>query len=129
MRAATDDLAIVRNTPLVQPGQQKLAANVDEPSAAINGDVVVYTGNWYAARSVDGGQTFDFIDPFTSFPDPPNLGFCCDQVVNYIPSIDTFVWLLQYGPKSGPGPQCINNPCGLPHDPQARSRISTRSPA
>jgi hypothetical protein len=24
------------------------------------------------------------------------MGFCCDQVVQYIPHIDTFVWLLQY---------------------------------
>jgi hypothetical protein len=101
VRAATDDLVLVRNTGLTEPAQQQLASNVDEPSAAINGDVVMYTGNWYAARSIDGGQSFDFIDPFTSFPDPPNLGFCCDQVVNYIQSIDTFVWLLQYGPKSG----------------------------
>ena len=102
IRAATDDVVLVTNTPLTQPGQQRLATSVGEPSVAVNDDVVVYTGNWYAARSVDGGQTFEFIDPFRSFPDPPNLGFCCDQVVNYIPSIDTFVWLLQYGPQSGP---------------------------
>jgi hypothetical protein len=25
------------------------------------------------------------------------MAFCCDQVVQYIKSIDTFVWLLQYG--------------------------------
>jgi hypothetical protein len=63
--------------------------------------VVFQTGNWYAARSVDGGQTFQYLDPYTAFPDPPNLGFCCDQVVNYVASIDMFVWLLQYGSKSG----------------------------
>ncbi len=102
IRAATDDVVLVTNTPLTQPGQQRLATSVGEPSVAINNDVVLYTGNWYAARSVDSGRTFEFIDPFRSFPDPPNLGFCCDQVVNYLPSIDTFVWLLQYGPKSGP---------------------------
>jgi hypothetical protein len=102
LRAATDDLTLVTNTELTQPGQQQMAANVDEPSVAVNGQVVLYTGNWYAAVSSDGGQTFQYIDPFTSFPDPPNLGFCCDQVANYIASIDTFVWLLQYSPKSGP---------------------------
>lgn len=104
VRVATDDLALVTNTELAGPGQQQLAATVGEPSAAINGQVVLYTGNWYAARSADGGQTFQFIDPFTAFQasDPPTLGFCCDQVVNYISSIDTFVWLLQYVPKSGP---------------------------
>jgi len=102
VRAATDDLTLVTNTELAQPGQQQLASSVDEPSVAVNGQVLMYTGNWYAARSKDGGQTFQYIDPFTAFPDPPNLGYCCDQVVNYIASIDTFVWLLQYGPKSGP---------------------------
>jgi hypothetical protein len=99
---ATEDLALKVNSELTQPAKQQLASNVGEPSVSANGDVVFYTGNWYAARSVDGGRTFTFIDPFKSFPDPPNLGFCCDQVVNYIPSIDTFVWLLQYGPNQGP---------------------------
>jgi len=72
------------------------ASSTGEPSAAMNGNVVFYTGNWYAALSSDGGQTFQYVDPFTAFPDPPNMGFCCDQVVQYIPHIDTFVWLLQY---------------------------------
>jgi hypothetical protein len=101
-QAAADDLTLVTNTELPEPGLQQLASNVDEPSVAVNGDVVLFTGNWYAARSIDGGHTFQYLDPFTAFPDPPNLGFCCDQVANYIASIDTFVWLLQYGPKSGP---------------------------
>src|SRR5262249_16290582 len=58
-----------------------------------------YTGNWYAAVSADGGTNFQYIDPATAFKasDPPNSSFCCDQVVHYIPQIDTFVWLLQYG--------------------------------
>jgi hypothetical protein len=104
VRGASDDLTLITNTELTQPGQQQLAASVGEPSTSADSTsgVVMYTGNWYAARSIDGGQTFDFIDPFKSFPDPDNLGFCCDQVVQYIPSIDTFVWLLQYGPKAGP---------------------------
>ena len=97
-----DELTLVTNTELTQPGQQQLASSVGEPSVSANGQVVMYTGNWYAARSADGGQTFQYIDPFTAFPDPPNLGYCCDQVVNYIASKDTFVWLLQYGPKNGP---------------------------
>lgn len=102
VRAASDSVVIAANTALADPGQRQLASSVGEPSLAANGQVVVYTGNWYAARSADGGNTFQYIDPFTAFPDPPNLSYCCDQVVNYIPSIDTFVWLLQYGPKSGP---------------------------
>jgi hypothetical protein len=101
-QAATDEVTLLINTPMPEPGSQQLASNVGEPSAAMNGDVVFYTGNWYASRSIDGGRTFQFLDPFTAFPDPPNLGYCCDQVVQYIASIDTFVWLLQYGVKAGP---------------------------
>ena len=55
-QAAADDLTLVTNTELLQPGLQQLASNVGEPSVAMNGDVVLYTGNWYAARSIDGGQ-------------------------------------------------------------------------
>ena len=53
--------------------------------------------------STDGGVTFQFIDPAKAFRqfDPPNSHFCCDQVVQFIPQIDTFVWLLQYGPDTG----------------------------
>ena len=61
--AAGQDIQITLNTALTQPGQNQTASNVDEPSVSINGDVVFFTGNWYAAVSVDGGQTFKFIDP------------------------------------------------------------------
>src|SRR5258708_38467535 len=53
--------------------------------------------------SQDGGNTFKFIDPnsMAQPADGPDVKFCCDQVVNCMSSIDTFVWLLQYGPQSG----------------------------
>ena len=98
--SAGDDIAVVLTTSLTEPAAPQLASNVGEPSVAVNGDVVVYTGNWYAARSIDGGKTFDFMDPFRDFPAPDGLGFCCDQVVQYLPQIDTFVWLMQYGPTA-----------------------------
>jgi hypothetical protein len=103
VRAAADDVVLLTNTALSQAGQKQTASNVDEPSAALNGNVVFFTGNWYAAMSSDGGKSFQFLDPANAFAasDPPNSHFCCDQVVNYIPSIDTFVWLLQYGPETG----------------------------
>jgi len=98
-----EDVVLKLDTELVQAGQQQTASNVGEPSAARSGDVVFYTGNWYAAMSADGGKSFKYIDPATAFAaaDPPDSHFCCDQVVNYIPAIDTFVWLLQYGPDTG----------------------------
>ena len=104
VEAPGQDLSIVLNTVLTQPGQSGTAGSVGEPSCSINGDVVFYTGNWYAAVSVDGGKTFKFIDPnnMAQPADPAGVTFCCDQVVNYIPPpVDTFVWLLQYGPRTG----------------------------
>lgn len=100
--APGDEVRIVVNTELGQPAANRTASNVGEPTCAVNGQVVLYTGNWYAALSLDGGATFQFMDPATAFPDPsPKSRFCCDQVAQYIPQIDTFVWLLQYGPDEG----------------------------
>jgi hypothetical protein len=70
-----------------------------EPSGAKAGQVIFTTANWFAAISIDGGTTFNTIDP-TVYAGPANpatdKGFCCDQVVQYLPSIDRFVWLIQY---------------------------------
>lgn len=70
-------------------------STVGEPSTARAGDIAMYTGNWYAARSVNGGATWSHIDPFSYFP-PADGGFCCDQTLIYDPSRDVFIWLLQY---------------------------------
>jgi hypothetical protein len=101
--APAGGLKLLIDTPLTEPGHQRTASNVGEPSVAVYGDVVLFTGNWYSAISTDGGKTFLYIDPTsTQRPtDPPGVTFCCDQVAHYIPSIDTFVWLLQYGPDTG----------------------------
>jgi hypothetical protein len=94
---ATDaSVQILKNVVLRSADDNNSAASTDEPSVATNGDLIFYTGNWYAALSTDGGATFHYVDPFHAFPDPPGMGFCCDQVVQYVPAIDTFIWLLQY---------------------------------
>lgn len=95
-----DTITLVKNVQLNDLATQDTASHVCEPSTAINDKVVFYTGNWFAAVSVDGGTTFKYADPFTTFPNPPGMSFCCDQVVHYIKSIDTFIWLLQYGQDS-----------------------------
>ena len=99
----SQDIGLFTNSVLSEPGKQQTASNVGEPSVAVNGNVAFFTGNWYAAMSLDRGQTFQYIDPASAFSahDPPNSHFCCDQIVQYLPSIDTFVWLLQYGPDTG----------------------------
>lgn len=65
-------------------------SDVNEPSVAQNGNDVFYTGNWYAALSTDGGNTFSYINPFTDMPT-----FCCDQDVIYDPSRDMTIWYRQ----------------------------------
>lgn len=67
--------------------------SIAEPSGATGGGVVFVSANAYAAYSTDGGSHFTRLDPTTIFPN--DLGFCCDQIVQYAPSIDRFVWLLQ----------------------------------
>ena len=70
------------------------SSTVAEPSGASGGGVVFVTSNWYAAYSTTNGGAFTQLDPTTIFPSTP-IGYCCDQIVQYVPSIDRFVWLLQ----------------------------------
>jgi hypothetical protein len=71
-----------------------------EPSVAAVGRTVMYTMNWSAGYSTDGGQTFTEIDPHTTFPSEPG-GFCCDQVVMFDPQAKRFIWVLQYNAEGG----------------------------
>jgi len=71
------------------------ASTVNEPSVASSGDVCLYTGNWYAGYSTDGGSSWTSMSPYSHFP-AVNNGFCCDQSLIHAPQIDNFFWLLQY---------------------------------
>jgi len=71
-----------------------------EPSVAENGKIVMTTGNFWMSLSKDGGATFNSVNPTTIFPQDYG-GFCCDQVVTYVPRQDLFVWLLQYRTSAG----------------------------
>ena len=70
------------------------ASTIAEPSGATGGSIIFATTNWSAAYSTDGGVTFAGLNPTTIFPNDA-VGFCCDQIVQYAPSIDRFIWLLQ----------------------------------
>jgi hypothetical protein len=71
------------------------ASSVAEPSGHSNGNGIVFTTtNWTAAFSVNGGNTFTQLNPTNIFPNDV-VGYCCDQIVQYVPSIDRFIWLLQ----------------------------------
>ena len=69
-------------------------AGCAEPSGASGGGVIFVSANWRAAFSTNGGGSFTVIDPTTIFP-PDAVGFCCDQIIQYAPQIDRFIWLLQ----------------------------------
>lgn len=70
-------------------------SSIAEPSGgATGGDIVFVTSNWFAAYSTDGGNVFTQLNPTTIFP-ADAIGYCCDQIVQYVPSIDRFIWLLQ----------------------------------
>jgi hypothetical protein len=73
---------------------------VPEPSVAENGQTVMTTGNYWMSLSLDGGGTFTTVNPTTIFPQDYG-GFCCDQVLTYVPRYDMFVWLLQYNSSAG----------------------------
>jgi hypothetical protein len=65
-------------------------------SGAESGSVVMATANRYVSYSTDAGSTFQSLDPTTIFDNTADGGFCCDQIVQYAPSIDRFIWLMQF---------------------------------
>jgi hypothetical protein len=101
----------VQRAPIGDPGEvtfitnngQGLNANTccAEPSGASGGGVVFTTANSFAAYSTDGGATFTQLNPTTIFPNNADGGFCCDQIVQYVPSIDRFIWLMQFWRGAG----------------------------
>jgi hypothetical protein len=79
---------------LVNNGLGINGSTIAEPSGASGGGVVFVSANWFAAFSTDGGTSFTSLDPTTIFPNDA-VGFCCDQIVQYVPQIDRFIWFLQ----------------------------------
>jgi hypothetical protein len=68
----------------------------NEPSGSVSPTGIVFeTANSYGSYSLNG-TSFTKIDPTTIFPNNVDGGFCCDQIVQYVPSIDNFVWVMQY---------------------------------
>ena len=72
-------------------------STVGEPTIANNGGgQILMAGNWYAARSVDAGTTWEGLDPYNYLNPGPPTRFCCDQTVFYDGAYDLTLWLLQY---------------------------------
>jgi hypothetical protein len=64
----------------------------DMSGADTEGDVIMMSFNWNVDVSTNGGATWKRLDPTTIFPNSFAGGFCCDQIVTYVPSIDCFAW-------------------------------------
>jgi hypothetical protein len=100
-----------------------------DPSGATCDDVVMGSYNGPVAFSADGGANYWHQDPRSVFPNKDadgNLidgGFCCDQVIMYVPKIDRFIWLMQFRRALLPGDD--------PKEPSGpnRYRIAAASPA
>jgi len=95
--APTPDLVFVKNTRFGGPGGEP-----NDPSGATGGNAfegaatVLASGNTYGSFSTDGGSTFTQLDPTTIFPNMFDGGLCCDQVIHYSPSINRYIWLMQF---------------------------------
>src|SRR3954469_4715100 len=95
------NIALVRNRSLRLHGAGGLdPEDGGESSVATDGRVVIVTSNFGDAISTDGGYSFTKLDPSNLFGVTAG-GFCCDQVVTYIPSVGRFVLVLQYWQGSG----------------------------
>lgn len=104
--AANDPLSLVRlGTQAVQNNPNNFfpwdpsgaSADYHVGDAALN-RIVFLTGNTYVLLSTNGGTSFTKLDPTTFFNTNFDGGLCCDQVVQYIPQINRFVWLMQFWP-------------------------------
>lgn len=94
------DFVLFRNIRLSDAATGGQTSTVGEPSLFNNGKQLFMTGNWYATRSLDNGNSWDFVSPYNFLP-PVNGGFCCDQTAIYDPAHDLGIWLLQYIEQAG----------------------------
>ena len=95
-----NDFVLFRNIGLTDANTGGQTSNVGEPSIANTGREIFMTGNWYASRSLDHGDSWSMVSPYNALP-KVNGGFCCDQVVHYDRSRNLLLWLLQYDEEDG----------------------------
>lgn len=98
-----DPVIFFKYDPSGQTGSKSFTDAADISGTDSGRDVVLLSGNWYCDYSLDGGATFTRVNPTTIFPAGFANGFCCDQVVDYIPSIDRFVWFMQHNADASGG--------------------------
>ena len=94
--ALPGDLSFFKKHLLTDAESSTSTSNVLEPTTAQYGNKILYTGNWFAAKSIDGGTTFTYINPYTAFTPPSGMNFCCDQEVIYDRTRGMWIWSLLY---------------------------------
>jgi hypothetical protein len=92
-------LTLLKNSAIPSAATNSDTSTVGEPSVAVSGDNVFMSGNWYAARSLNGGDAWTHVDPFAL----PNAagGFCCDQLVLFDARRQVWIWILQFSAAGG----------------------------
>lgn len=91
---APGDLQLYRKTLFGGVIPAGFKSNVMESSVAQNGKYAFFNGNWFAARSTNGGVNWSYVNAYNGFPD-----FCCDQVTIFDESRETFYWLRMGSPN------------------------------
>jgi hypothetical protein len=88
-------------TPLSKPKNPGLFGFVppDMSGANSEGRVVLFTGNSYLCASKDDGASFADLDSTTFLPKIPKRAD--DQVMIYVPRINSFAWMMQHGQSPG----------------------------
>ncbi|HYU80325.1 MAG TPA: hypothetical protein VEK56_15150 [Vicinamibacterales bacterium] len=92
-------VVFLRNVALGHADTGGQTSTVGEPSLSTLNQQVFFTGNWYASKSANNANTWQFVDPYSTLP-PVDGGFCCDQTVIGVPSSNLTIWLLQYVEQS-----------------------------
>ncbi len=105
---APSNITLIRNTSVTPVVPNGFSSVVGEPSVAASTSQVLYTSNWFAARSSNSGDTFTHLDPFTGPFPPVNGGFCCDQQAEYDAVNDTLFMQQQYISDANGNAQRIN---------------------
>ena len=95
---APGDAQIYRKTAFGGVVPAGLKSNTMGSSVSQNGKFAFFTGNWFAARSTDGGVNWSYLSAYSGFPD-----FCCDQVTLYDASRGTLFWLRTGTPNEVTG--------------------------
>jgi hypothetical protein len=93
---AAGDFTVFRKVKIHNYLPGGVRSNVSEVSVAGVGRNMFATGNWWAARSTNGGNAWTYINPYADMGD-----FCCDQIVYYDKARNLTLWLKMGIPASG----------------------------